>query len=140
MKLTVETFLARFPEFSAVNPTLIEIAIADSAPYISKDAYGALFPQAWAFLAAAFLVGNVQTSGEDGDGVGGSAASPIITKQQAGKVGFETAGSTNVDPNDFDTWLAQTVYGRRYMAARDTVAVGALVVPGGLFGGAYGIQ
>lgn len=137
MGLTVDIFLLRFPEFSSVNPSLIEIAIADALPYVSPDAYGTLFSQAWAYLAAAFLTSSVQTSGEDGDGDGGSASAAIVTKQQAGKVSFQTsdpASNTNSDPNSFDTWLAQTVYGRRFLAARDTVAVGAIVLPGGIYG------
>ncbi|MGV2811721.1 DUF4054 domain-containing protein [Enterobacter cancerogenus] len=135
--LTVSRFRARFPEFSAAPEEMVQIAIDDARPLVSKRRFGATFEQGWAHLAAAYLAGMTQASGDDGSGEGGSASTLPVTQQVAGKVSFQTAAPVSTSGAEFDAWLSGTTYGLRYLELRRLAGVGAVVVPG-FRGGGYG--
>jgi hypothetical protein len=135
MELTPEVFKIMFPEFRETPDVMIELAILQAKPYINPDAYGDLTLQAWANLAAVFLEGMTQTSGADGSGNGDGSGTLPVTEQTAGKVsikyGFNNNGTVGASLSD--EWLAQSVYGQRYLFAREQVSVGAMVIcPGGM--------
>lgn len=135
--LTMQRFRARFPEFSAAPDELVQIAMDDARPLVNQRRFGKTFEQGWAHLAAAFLYGMTQASGDDGSGEGGSASTLPMTQQTAGKVSFQTAVPANTSGEEFDAWLSGSTYGLRYLALRRMAGMGAVAVPG-FRGGGYG--
>lgn len=117
--VTLEQFRLRFPEFDDIADSRIQLALNDTAIYVSQTRFGDFYQQAYTHLAAVFLCGMIKTGGRDGSGHGSDPSSlPVIT-QQAGSVLLTTAEPDWKPDSVFDKWLSLTVYGQRFLGARE---------------------
>lgn len=122
-EITIEVFRGRFPEFDDISDERVQLALDDTSPYVSETLFGDFYDQAYSHLAAVFLTGMVTTAGRDGSGKGCTSGALPVTSQQAGNVLLKTADPTPVNDSCFDTWLSLTVYGQRFLAAREQATV-----------------
>lgn len=118
-EITSDEFRNRFPEFDDIPDERVQLALDDTTPYVQETLFGDFFEQAYCHLAAVFLTGMITASGRDGTGVGCTASALPVTSQQAGSVILQSAEPRVVNNSCFDTWLSLTVYGQRFLAARE---------------------
>ena len=115
---TVADFRTRFPEFSDVTDypdATIQLNIDDAVLEVSTN-FGTYQDVATLFLAAHFLaVSGDATSGAYGS-VGGIASDSVD--------GVSTSYSTAAVKNQNDQFLSSTIYGQRFLAYRQKIAIG----------------
>ncbi len=117
--ITVEQFRQRFPEFDDIPDLRIQLALDDTTLYVTPTKFGEYFEQAYTHLAAALLSGMIKTGGRDGSGQGCDPGALPVTEQRAGDIILKTADPVPVAGSFFDSWLSLTVYGQRFLAARE---------------------
>jgi hypothetical protein len=117
--ITIESFRIRFPEFDDISDERIQLALDDTLPYVPETQFGDFYEQAYYHLTAVFLTGVITTSGRDGTGTGCTPGALPVISQQAGSVILKTSEPFSVNDSCFDTWLSLTVYGQRFLAARE---------------------
>ncbi|MCS2154354.1 DUF4054 domain-containing protein [Scandinavium goeteborgense] len=118
-EVTIDAFRIRFPEFDDITDVRVQLALDDTSPYITESQFGDLYEQAYSNLAAVFLNGMITTAGRDGSGQGCTPGALPVISQQAGNITLEMAVPPSVNNSSFDTWLSLTVYGQRFLAARE---------------------
>ncbi|ACA12235.1 DUF4054 domain-containing protein [Xylella fastidiosa] len=119
--LTVQTFLARYPEFATQPPERVAQALEDAHPWVDASRWGAAYAQGIASLAAHFVWST------PGLGADSAAARGAVVSERAGdlQIGYAALPSDSAS----DAWLATSVYGQRYLTLRRMIGLGALVAP-----------
>ncbi|ACB92460.1 DUF4054 domain-containing protein [Xylella fastidiosa subsp. morus] len=119
--LTVQTFLARYPEFATQPPERVAQALEDAHPWVDASRWGAAYAQGIASLAAHFVWST------PGLGADSAAARGVVVSERAGDLHISYAALPSDSASD--AWLATSVYGQRYLTLRRMIGLGALVAP-----------
>src|SRR5690554_2415261 len=111
------------PEFADLDDSVLDMALALAAQRISARAFGRLYQQAAAYLAAHILATSRGLAGEVG--IGGQITSVTTGDLSIGG----TAASTGSVGDD---GLASTVYGARFLELRALIPASPYARRGGL--------
>lgn len=120
MATSLSQFRARFPEFSAIDDSVINLALSDAAAVMDVTRWDTRFDTGQAFLAAHYV-----SLSSTGSGQGGGSVGPV-SQATTGPLSVSYAVPTAL--NGSEAMLGSTVYGQRYLELRNMVGLGGLVV------------
>lgn len=115
------TFLARYPEFSEIDSTRIDVFLEDVEADTSKAFFGDLHPRAIAALAAHRIATQLDL---DGNALVGDQPG-ALTAASADGVSSSYAVPEGIGPADLALW--RTSYGQAYLELRNRCGRGPIV-------------
>lgn len=92
--LTVQTFLARYPEFATQPPERVAQALEDAHPWVDASRWGAAYAQGIASLAAHFVWST------PGLGADSAAARGVVVSERAGDLHISYAALPSDSASD----------------------------------------
>lgn len=114
---TPANFKTRFPEFSTVDDTRIQLFIDDAELEISKTVWGKLYDKGVSYLTAHEL--SMATATENGKSGG--------LKSEASKsVGNVSVSYASLNYNEYDNYYTTTAYGKKFIDMKNKVKVGKI--------------
>lgn len=124
MSSSIELFRALAPDLCEETDARVGVFIEQAARRLCAAAWGAVYVDALVYLAAHHLIRSPATAASGGLGAGDGGGA--ITSKKAGDLsvnfGSSTAGSSS--RSNADAELSETMYGRKFLALRDTRAAG----------------
>ncbi|MDC6407146.1 DUF4054 domain-containing protein [Xylella fastidiosa subsp. multiplex] len=113
--LTVQTFLARYPEFATQPPERVAQALEDAIP-------GWMRPDGSGVCARNREPGGPFCLVHPGLGADSAAARGVVVSERAGDLHISYAALPSDSASD--AWLATSVYGQRYLTLRRMIGLG----------------
>ena len=117
---TATTFKARFPEFSSIDDSRIEIFIEDSLLVLNEATWGTIYSLAVCYLTAHYLaLGQASSGGDDG------TLAPVASQAVDGtSISFNSFSPTS----EFSSFYNSTQYGQRFYTLIKSLGVMAATV------------
>lgn len=113
--ITPANFKTRFPEFSTINDTRIQLFLDDAELEISKTVWGKLYDKGIYYLTAHEL--SMATATENGK-TGG-------LKSEASKsVGNVSVSYSSLNYNEYDNYYTTTAYGKKFIDMKNKIKAG----------------
>jgi len=120
MATSLSQFSARFPEFSAVDDSVINLALSDAADLMDTIKWGTRYDTGQAFLAAHYVALSSTDSSSGGVSVG------PVSQAATGPLSVSYAVTAAKDMSD--AMYGSTRYGQRYLSLRKLVGLCGLTV------------
>ena len=120
MSTSLSQFRVRFPEFSAIDDSVVNFALNDAAALMDITKWGTRYDTGQAFLAAHYVALSSTDSGSGGVSVG------PVSQATTGSLSVSYAVTAAKDMSD--AMYGSTVYGQRYLSLRKLVGLCGLTV------------
>lgn len=118
---TITDFRARFPEFNAVDDTIVQLNLNDAIDFISETKFGDKYAVVTLFYSAHLLALSQKATASMGQGAPGGP----ITSSSAG--GLSVSFASAVPTSTSESWFLSTSYGQRFLqyvrACTSTVSI-----------------
>lgn len=114
--VTASDIKTLFPEFQALDPTVIDLWVAEALPEVNETQWSSKATAAVKFLTAHLLT---VFAGTDGAGTGSTSDPGPVSSEREGQVQASYAVSSAFTSDDLGT----TKYGRRYLSMRSRIFV-----------------
>lgn len=123
--ITPADFKIRFPEFTGVDNTRIQLFIDDSVLILNEAFWGPKYDMGLSYYSAHLLKIAIRT--EPGLNSSANNVGPISSKSVDGvSVSYAISASSSTDTAD--DFLKSTAYGQRYLLLRKSLGVGAMSI------------